>query len=457
MKSIDAEKYLINGNILTGLAKLAVPIVLSSFTQNLMNLVDIYWLGKINKEMVAALSVSGIFFMLFTTLSVGVSTGAVAIVSFLFAKERMNDINICSLNMAIFSFLLGLIGGITGMIVAKPFFNFIGLKNEVLKYALSYTRIFLMGGWILLFNFLIISVLRGMGDSISAFKSLLLINVVNFFLDPLFIFGFAFIPSMKAEGAAFATVFGHIIGMIYLIRKGREKGILLLKGFRWNSLLVNSIVKIGFPASLRIGIRTLLNIIIVSLISGFGTAAIAAYGIGQKIIMVILIAGFSLGSAAATLVGQNLGAGKKDRAKKGIYAATVIYMLINFAFSILFFFRGEYLVSIFNNDIRVIEIGSSFLMILAPVLVINAAGIIVSRAIGGAGDTFVPAILNILIMICYQVPAAYLLSKKTFLGVKGVFIAEATALFFISIATILWFRTDSWLEKNTLRKMTISE
>ena len=455
MKSED--KYLLNGNIVAGLAKLAVPIVLSSFTQNIMNLVDIYWLGKISKDFVAAVSVSGIFFMLFTTLSVGVSTGAVAVVSNLFAKGKMKDVNICSLDMAIFSFLLGFFGCIVGFLVAKGFFGLFGLSDSVLAGALEYTKVYLMGGWILLYNFLLIAVIRGMGDSLSSFKAILIINLINFIFDPVFIYGFGIIPAMKAKGAALATVLGHIFGFIYLTRIGMKKGILDWRKFAWKGRIVLAIVKIGLPASLRIGMRTVLNMIIIFLVSGFGTAAIAAYGIGQKIIMTILIAGFSLGSAAATMVGQNLGAGKYERAKKGIYWAAGIYMFLNLLVMLVFLMASRHIIYFFNKDSEVVNIGSAFLKILSPVLIINAAGLVVSRAIGGAGDTLIPSLLNVLIMMCYQVPAAYLLSKKTNLGITGIFIAEASALFFISVATLIWFKTDKWLEQNAIKEIVFSD
>jgi len=157
-----------------------------------------------------------------------------------------------------------------------------------------------------------------------------------------------------------------------------------------------------------------------------------------------LMPAFALGGAAATLMGQNIGAGNIDRAKKSVWAATLMDMGVMFIAGFIFYNFSHAIISIFTNDSRVIAVGSEFIRISAFFYIFIAFGVVLNRALGGAGDTVVPMLITFISLWGYLVPAAYWVAKYTGFGLTGIWWVMATSYAFNGLLTLAWFEIGRW-------------
>jgi Na+-driven multidrug efflux pump len=171
---------------------------------------------------------------------------------------------------------------------------------------------------------------------------------------------------------------------------------------------------------------------------------VAAYGVGLRLHMIILLPAFALGGAAATMVGQNLGAGKPERAARAAWAAAWFDMAIMFAAAVVIMLGAPLLIRCFNNEADVIQIGARYLRIVSPSYLITALGIVLGRALNGAGDSLSPMVITMISLWGVQVPLAMLLAYLWQPATAGIWwaIAAANALHGLMIAG--WFETGRW-------------
>ncbi len=156
---------------------------------------------------------------------------------------------------------------------------------------------------------------------------------------------------------------------------------------------------------------------------------------------------FGISTASATLVGQNLGAGKPDRARQSALVAMGMGLALMTVFAAVTVVLARPLLALLGSSAKVIEIGILLLRITAPGLLFAAVGIILSRAINGAGDTVPPMVITLIGLWAVQVPVAYVLSQYTALGVNGVWLSGPAAGLVLMLLTIAYFASGRWKHK----------
>ncbi|MFH0879084.1 MAG: MATE family efflux transporter, partial [Lentisphaerota bacterium] len=207
------------------------------------------------------------------------------------------------------------------------------------------------------------------------------------------------------------------------------------------------ILRIGLPSSGQMLTRSLMNAIMMRIVAVCGTAAVAAYGTGMRFHMLVLMPAFALGGAAATMVGQNLGAGQPDRAKKAAWMATWIdmgFMAVCLGFLMLF---ATSLIGFFNTDPEVVRIGARYLLIVSPGYFFAALGIVLGRALNGAGDSVSPMVFTILSLWGLQVPLAIYLSRIWNPSMDGIWWAISAAMMVHGLLITAWFEVGRWKNK----------
>jgi putative MATE family efflux protein len=272
--------------------------------------------------------------------------------------------------------------------------------------------------------------------------------VLNIVLDPLFIFGFGFIPRLGVNGAAWATVLARGIGSLValeILLRGRSRVHVRMKYFRMDPATILGIFRIGIPATAQMSLRGLVNLVMFAVVAGFGTYALAAYGSGQRLFMLAMMPGFALGMASGTLVGQNLGAKQPERAALSAWTTVGYYAIFMFFMCVVFVFFAPYLIMLFNNNAAVVRIGSSFLRITALGTVFIAPGLILGRSMAGAGDTVSPMIITFISLWLVQIPLAIFLSRV--LGIDGIWFAILTAYLVMAFMGVFWFQLGRWKHK----------
>ncbi|MBV9083143.1 MAG: MATE family efflux transporter, partial [Acidobacteriaceae bacterium] len=185
-------------------------------------------------------------------------------------------------------------------------------------------------------------------------------------------------------------------------------------------------------------------IVLVRIISSFGSAALAGYTIGIRIFIFAILPSWGLSGAAATMVGQNLGAHKPERAERAVYLTGLYNMIFLAAVAAVFITAPATLVRLFTSDVTVVPHAVDCLRIVAYGNVAYAFGMVMVQAFNGAGDTVTPTVINVLGFWLCEVPLAWTLAYRANLQVRGVFASIPLAEALITFLGLSMFMRGRW-------------
>ncbi len=436
-----------SGKISKSVWILAWPMVIGNLLQNLFNIVDMIFVGRLGPNAIAAVAMSGIYMMVVWTFLAGVSMGTGAMVSRFYGagdEEHTIDVIYQSLFLGV---VIAVLLAVLGLFFAEPSLRLLGAAPDVVKLGVPYLKIVFLGSFTLILFFLVGSILRAIGDALTPMKVWSLATILNIILDPLLIFGIGPFPKMGVIGAATATITGQGIGMVislWILFAGKSFIRVRLSGFHLHFDYIWRIIRIAIPGSVQGGVRSLAGLILMRIVAAYGTIAVAAYGIGLRVMLIVMMPGWALGSAAATLVGQNLGAGKPERAEKSAWISAGYYVLFVVVVGIFFVLFPEPVIRLFNADPKVVATGVRYLRITAITYPFLALGITMGMAQSGAGDTTSPMVVIALAMLGIQIPLAIYLPHLGHLNTDGIWLAIAIALTIQGILMTYFFSRGKW-------------
>ncbi|MFW5992086.1 MAG: MATE family efflux transporter [Halanaerobiaceae bacterium] len=445
----DMRDKIIGGPIAKTLFALAWPVMVGNTMQVFYNLADTFWLGKLGPEAVAALSVGFPLVFLLISIGGGLTVAGTTLVAQYTGADDEESTNLVTGQVFIFVIFLAIIFSIIGFIYNKNILQLMGVPAEILGDAVAYLNI-IFAGLPFMFSFFIFSaLLRGYGDTKTPMQMMIWSTLLNIVLDPFLIFGWGFFPQLGVSGAAFATIFSRAlagIAGIYILIKG-EKGISLSKEtLKPDFVMIKKIIKIGLPSAGEQSIMALGMTVLISIVSQFGTMAVAAYGIGSRILSIVMMPSHGFGMATTTMVGQNLGARQENRAEKSAWISSGIIFGALLLFGIIINIIPEYVISIFNSDPEVITIGVSFLRIVGISFGFLGVRIIIGGSFRGAGNTVIAMILAIIALWGLRVPLAQYLAVNLDWGPNGIWWAFFFSNLISAIIGVLWFKKGTWKE-----------
>ncbi len=445
---LGTEQDFTRGSINRAIFLLSVPMILEMAMESVFAVVDIFFVGMLHSnEAVAAVGTTELILTIIYSVAMGLSMGATAMV----ARRVGEKDNAGATVAAIQALHLGLafiaVFTLIGLFYYEELLRLLGASDEVIAVGSGYTQIMLGGNCVIVLLFLINGIFRGAGNASIAMRSLIIANITNMVLDPLFIFGWAFIPALGVKGAAVATTIGRGVGVLYqLYYLFNRKGIIKIDIHRlkpdWN--IIGRLSKISAGSTGQFLISSASWIVLGSILNTFGSATFAGYTFAIRVVVFTILPSFGMANAAATLVGQNLGAGQPERAEKSVWKAGLFNMIFLGIVMVVFLTLSDHIISIFTDDAAVIQYGAEALQIIALGYILYGYGMVITQSFNGAGDTLTPTLLNFFGFWCFQIPMAYLLAKKTGLGSTGVYVAISIAESCIAIAGIIIFRKGKW-------------
>ena len=187
--------------------------------------------------------------------------------------------------------------------------------------------------------------------------------------------------------------------------------------------------------------------VLMGVVAGCGTAAVAGYGIGMRYHMIVLMSAFVLGNAAGTMVGQNLGAGRPDRARRVAWVAVGIESCVMLVTACVLSAAAAPLIRVFDNAPGVVAIGASYLRTVSFFYVFVGLAIVLGRCLEGAGETVMPMVFTVATLWGLQVPLALWLTRVLRPAHMGVWWAIAAAFTVHGILVTGWFITGRWQRK----------
>ena len=438
---------LTEGSIPRAIVGIALPTWGAFITHDFLGIADMFFVGKLGPPAVAAVAMGSLMFGIIMMVSQGVAAGTTALVANAIgtgSRARAEAVVGQSLAMA---GVLSVVVAVMGLVLADDLMRLLGASEEVAALGAGYLRV-VAGGCITMMLMMVFGAsLRAAGDAKTPFMAMVLGNVVNIVVDPIFIFGWLGMPALGVPGSAWATLIGRTAALAIMIRVffgGRHEHFHLhVRDLKPRPADMGLIASIGMFASGRMLLRNIGGLVLMRLVAGFGTVSVAAFGICMRLQMVVFGPSMGFGTAAAAMVGQNVGAGRPERAERSAWVAVGMACAIVACFSTVFWFAGRPLVAVFNDDPQVVALGANLLRWFSISFVFLSMSFVLSHAMTGGGDTVLPMVIVGVSLILFAVPVAYWLSDA-WGGVQGVWAAMAGGNVLAGVLAAGAFRLGLW-------------
>ncbi|HYR44946.1 MAG TPA: MATE family efflux transporter [Terriglobia bacterium] len=445
-----SQRDFTEGSIGRAIVLLAIPMVLEMAMESLFAIVDVFWVAHLGANAIATVGLSESILTLIYCVAMGLSMAITAMVARRIGEKDPEGAAVATVQ----GLAAGIVGAIamsvTGALFATRLLAIMGASPDVIATGHQYAAIILGGSISVVLLFVNNGAFRGAGDAAVAMRVLWVSNLINLVLDPCFIFGIGPFPRLGVTGAAVSTTCGRSIGVIYqfwILFRGSSRLRIVAQQMRVKLDVLVRLVRVAINGMFQYGIGQISWMIMVRIVSTFGSAALAGYTIGIRVIIFVILPSWGFASAAATLVGQNLGAQKPDRAERSVWMTGFYNMLFLGGVALILIIFPESIIRLFTNDPEVVPFGVACLRIISYGNLAYAYGMVMVQSFNGAGDTFTPTVVNIFCYWLFQIPVAYILAFKTSLGPKGSFAAIPIAETLIAIVGVILFRRGRWKKK----------
>lgn len=423
------------------IAALAVPAMIEHMLQIAVGFVDTLFVAKLGLVEVTAVGVTNAIIAVYLAMFMAIGTGTSALIAKSVGAGDWEQARAIARQSAWLSGALGVVFGLATLLFAGPMLRWMGAEPDVLADGVVYFRIVGVPSVLLALTTVFGSILRAAGNTKTPMKVGVWVNAVHIGLDYILIFGLFSLPGLGIAGAAWATVLARMVGVVALyvsIRKSKLSLSLSLPFPFSLSLSLRTatsagqfarpLLRLSAPAAAERLIMRFGQVLYFGLIVRLGTDVYAAHTIAGNIEILSYMPGMGLAVAATTLVGQCIGANRpEDAYRYGLLTtgAAVAWMTVAGA---LLFAASPFAAAWFTDRPDVIGMVTTALRIDAFAQPFLAAGLVLTGALQGAGDTKSPMYSTAVGMWLIRVAGVYVLSVVWGLGIAGVWLSIAIDL-----------------------------
>jgi putative MATE family efflux protein len=409
---------LLDAPILATIVRLTTPSLVLALFQTAVSIADTYFVGRLGTDALAGLALAFPLVMLLQMLSAGAMGGGIssAIARALGANQAAQ-----ARNLVVHALVIALIAGFVFTLLLLAFgpalYSLLGGRDGTLEQALRYSDVLFAGAVFVWLANTFASALRGSGNTLAPAIALVIAASVQVPFSGALTLGWGPFPQLGIRGAAIAYVIAFALSSVAMAL------------YLWSSTLRPQrtdwrLARTRFADILRVGaissvsaLQTVLTaILLTGFVAGFGSAALAGYGVGIRLELLQVPIVFAIGQALVVLVGTNVGAGRAGRAKKIAWTGTAAAMAVCLAIGLLVALFPSAWVGIFSDDPAVLETGSLYLRIVAPTYPLFGAGLALYFASQGAGTILLPMLAGSARLLVVIAGGAIVLSLGAPLG-----------------------------------------
>lgn len=438
------NKDLTVGDPQTVLFKFCMPLFGSIIFQQLYNIADSLVAGKfVGENALAAVGNSYEITLIFIAFAFGCNMGCSVIVSKLFGAKDYRGMKTAVYTACIFSAVVCLILMMVGITCSGMLLKLIRTPDEVFADSKLYLDIYAWGLPFVFFYNIATGIFSALGDSKTPFYFLAVSSLSNIGVDIWFVKAF----HMGVAGVAWATFICQGVSCILAVAvvffrlakiTSKEKAAV------FDRQLLKQIVMIAVPSTLQQSFISLGNIVIQSIINGFGAPVMAGYSAAVKLNNLVITSFTTLGNGISNYTAQNLGAQKLSRIRQGFKVGIKLVWMLSLPLFLLYFFGGNLVLKLFMDEPTelAMKTGLTYLKILSPFYFVVSAKLVADGILRGAGmmkdfmiATFTDLILRVLLAFCFS---------RTPLGATGIWCAWPVGWCIATALSIMFYKHGPW-------------
>jgi len=435
-----------------------VPMMLANILQSLSGTINNIYLGQMIgvKALAAASSFFPVMFFLMSFV-MGLGSGSSVLIGQAWGAKQPDRVRAVAGTTLTVGLLGGLVVALFGGSFAHLMLERLNTPADIMAEATHYARIclFAMPGF---FAFLLLtSIMRGVGDTVTPLFALIVSTIVGLVVTPALINGWMGLPHLGVASAAVGFVTSFLVTLVWLAFYLRIKGHALapnaelMKHMRIDGAILKSVLRIGIPTALQMVIMSLAEVVLLSMVNGFGSDATAAYGVGNQVLGYVQFPAMSIAIAASILGAQAIGGGHTEK----LGSITRSGILINFAFTgsllLICYLFARPMVGLFTQSPEAMKIALDMLHIVLWSALVFGCSAVVSGVMRSSGAVIVPVALSISAILLVEIPTAWLLSQRMGFGINGVWMAYPVTFITMLVLQSTYYRL--FWRKQKIRKL----
>ena len=449
---------LTQGQVPSSLARLTAPMMIGVSSSILVQMLEMGFIGQLSTAHVAAITFTFPLVMVLTSIALGISIGTSSVIArSVGTRQKSNqdaaaegagqtsadtgstdDVALMGTHSLILVFGLMLLLSFLSWLAIDPLFIALGAEPELLPLIHSYLDIYLPGTVLFTASMVCGSIMRANGSANIPGAIMTVSAIVNLILDPIFIFGWFGFPAMELAGAATAmtlTRFGTLVVSLWFISRGQM--VLRERFFTGWFASAKRILHVGIPAMATNLIGPVTAAYITFLIADYGEAAVAGFGVANRIEAVAAMLMFALSGSIGPFVGQNWGAHLVGRVRQGVNVSYQFCLVWGLLIAVPLFFFGADIAALIDSSEPVIAVAATYLALVPLSYGLWGVLMMASASFNALGKPLPSTVLSFGRMILVYIPLATLLNN-TF-GYVGIFVATALSNALFGILGWRWF------------------
>lgn len=439
---------IVEGSLARVLLVLAAPLLVQNLVQVAQQVIDLFWLGRLGADAVAAVGLNFPLIALLGVVAVGTQVGTQVLVSQRAGSDDLAAGRRAAVNGTLMGFVLGLVVGVATALLARDIVGIFDTSTHVAEMAAAYLAVYALAMPIFSASDTLEGGFIGWGDTRAALYINVLAVGVNAVLDPFLIFGWGAFPELGVAGAALATGIGYTLGFalaIGMALRGRDGFLIDRSVLVFHTEDLREIVDIGWPNAGQFAASQAVRVVMIAIVAAAGGAVgIAAYTIGARVASIAFIPASGLQQAAQSVVGQNLGAERPDRAGRTTWTGVAIAGGVLTLVGALQWLVPETLTLIFVPDATgtELELTVEYLRILAYSYWAIGATYLLRGGFNGARRTRTSLIATLLQYWVARLPIAVVGVYILGAGVTAVFWAVTLSNVLAAIGLAIYYRHE---------------
>lgn len=428
------KRQLTTASIPYALSSLAFPMLFGIMSIFSVSMADTYFVSKLGKDALAAISFTFPVTLTVLSLSIGLSAGAASMVSRTLGRGDRDEAKVIATDAMLLALAFVLFLSVLGYVLSEFLFDALGAKGHILKMSVAYMEVWFLSMPFLTVPMVASGIIRASGDGFWPSLIMILASLLNIVFTPMFIFGWGIVPDMHIEGAAWGTFVARgfsLLFALYLLLFRKKLLALSVRSYRHVKSAWLTIAKIGVPAAFGNATNPMGITAVTAIIASLSHESVAAFGVATRLEAFAVIPMLALSSAIGPVSGQNWGAQQYGRVRSALTLSFSVCFVWAMFVSFIFFVFGDPLVSIFSSDQKISKEAQRYLYIVPLSVWGYGVVIIASGAFNALGHSLTGLMFYLIRTVVFYVPLSWFASL--YFKIDGVFYAIALSNVFAGL------------------------